>query len=159
MFENNQIIITSSVNKKNLLKKLNKELLNIKIYSVPEFNKLFYFDYDEETIYYVMTKYNVKYEIAKIYLNNLTYIEDTNYDNEKLSFLASLKKELLSNKLITINKLFISTLINKDIVFYNLPLSKEIEYLKDTLSKNNKVSIKQDELNTYTHPISELQTI
>ena len=159
MFENNQIIITSSVNKKNLLKKLNKELLNIKIYSVPEFNKLFYFDYDEETIYYVMTKYNVKYEIAKIYLNNLTYIEDTKYDNEKLSFLASLKKELLSNKLITINKLFISTLTNKDIVFYNLPLSKEIEYLKDTLSKNNKVSIKQDELNTYSHPIYELQTI
>ena len=144
MFENNQIIITSSVNKKNLLKKLNKELLNIKIYSVPEFNKLFYFDYDEETIYYVMTKYNVKYEIAKIYLNNLTYIEDTNYDNEKLSFLASLKKELLNNKLIIINKLLISTLTNKDIVFYNLPLSKEIEYLKDTLYKNNKVSIKQD---------------
>lgn len=159
MFENNQIIITSSVNKKNLLKKLNKELLNIKIYSVPEFNKLFYFDYDEETIYYIMTKYNVKYEIAKIYLNNLTYIEDTNYDNEKLSFLASLKKELLSNKLITINKLFISTLTNKDIVFYNLSLSKEIEYLKDTLSKNNKVSIKQDELNAYSHPIYELQTI
>ena len=35
----------------------------------------------------------------------------------------------------------------------------EIEYLKDTLSKNNKVSIKQDELNTYSHPIYELQTI
>ena len=33
MFENNQIIITSSVNKKNLLKKLNKELLNIEISS------------------------------------------------------------------------------------------------------------------------------
>lgn len=159
MFKNNQIIITSNVNKKNLLKKLNKELLNIKIYSITEFNKLFYFDYDEETIYYVMTKYNVKYEIAKIYLENLTYIEDTNYDNDKLSFLASLKKDLIEKNLLKINKLFKSTLKNKDIVFYNLPLTKELNYLIDILKQSNNVSVKQDELNTYSHTIYELQTI
>lgn len=159
MFENNQIIITTNVNKKNLLKKLNKELLNIKIYSITEFNKLFYFDYDEETIYYVMTKYDVKYEIAKIYLENLTYIEDSNYDNDKLSFLASLKKDLIEQNFIKINKLFKSTLKNKDIVFYNLPLTKELNYLIDILKQSNTVSIKQDELNTYSHTIYELQTI
>ena len=71
MFKNGQIIITSSVNKKNLLKKLNNELLNIKIYSINEFNKLYFFDYEEETSYYIMNKYNVKYEIAKIYLDNI----------------------------------------------------------------------------------------
>lgn len=159
MFKNNQIIITSSVNKKNLLKKINNQLINIKIYSISEFNKLFYFDYNEETIYYIMNKYNVKYEIAKIYLNNLTYINDTDYDNEKLSFLSSLKKELIENNLLKINKLFISTLNNKDIVFYNLPISKEHEYLKDTLSQNNNVSILYDENNIYSHTIYELQTI
>ncbi len=159
MFKNNQIIITSNVNKKNLLKKLNNELLNIKIYSISEFNKLFYFDYDEETIYYIMNTYNVKYEIAKIYLNNLTYIEDKKYSNEKLSFLSSLKKELLSNNLIKINKLFINTLNKKDIIIYNLPITKEIEYLNNTLSKNNNVTILNDEINTYSHTIYELSTI
>ena len=98
MFKNGQIIITSNVNKKNILKKLNKELHNIKIYSINEFNKLYFFDYEEDTSYYIMNKYNVKYEIAKIYLDNMTYIEDKTYSNDKLSFLSKLKKELIDNK-------------------------------------------------------------
>ena len=159
MFKNGQIIITSNVNKKNLLKKLNKELLNIKIYSINEFNKLYFFDYEEDTSYYIMNKYNVKYEIAKIYLDNMTYIEDKTYSNDKLSFLSKLKKELIDNKLLKINKLFISTLSNKDIVFYNLPISKEIQYLIDKLSISNTVSVKQDEIYKYTHTIYELSTI
>jgi hypothetical protein len=106
-----------------------------------------------------MTKYNVKYEIAKIYLDNLTYIEDIEYKNDKLLFLSLLKKELLTNNLISINKLFLSTLVNKEIEFYNLPISKEIEHLISLLSENNKVSIKQDELKSYSHTIYELQTI
>ena len=112
MFKNGQIIITSNVNKKNLLKKYNNKLLNIKIYSINEFNKLYFFDYDEETTYYIMNKYDVKYEIAKIYLDNLTYLEDKSYNNEKLSFLSKIKKDLIDNKLIKINKLFIATLTN-----------------------------------------------
>ena len=159
MFKNGQIIITSNVNKKNLLKKYNNKLLNIKIYSINEFNKLYFFDYDEETTYYIMNKYDVKYEIAKIYLDNLTYLEDKSYNNEKLSFLSKIKKDLIDNKLIKINKLFIATLTNKEIIFYNLPISKEIEYLKELLSKSNTVSILQDETSTYTHTIYELTTI
>ena len=159
MFKNGQIIITSNVNKKNLLKKYNNKLLNIKIYSINEFNKLYFFDYDEETTYYIMNKYDVKYEIAKIYLDNLTYLEDKSYNNEKLSFLSKIKKDLIDNKLIKINKLFIATLTNKEIIFYNLPISKEIEYLKELLSKSNTVSILQDETSTYTHTIYELTTM
>lgn len=159
MFKNGQIIITSNVNKINLLKKLNNQLLNVKIYSLNEFNKLFYFDYNEETCHYIMKKYNVKYEIAKIYLTNLTYIEDKTYSNEKLAFLASLKKDLISSKLIKINKLFIGTLKNKDIVFYNLPLSKELKHLINLLEVSNNVSIKNDEINTYSHTIYKLSTI
>ena len=92
MFKNGQIIITTNVNKKNLLKKINNQLLNIKIYSINEFNKLFYIDYNEKTAYYIMNKFSVKYEIAKIYLDNMTYIENKKYSNEKLSFLSNLKE-------------------------------------------------------------------
>lgn len=159
MFKNNQIIITSNVNKKNLLKELNKELHNIKIYSLSEFNKLYYFDYNEETIYYVMSNYNIKYEIAQIYINNLYNVENKTYNNTKLSFLVSLKEELISKKLLTINKLFLSTLLNKSIVIYNLPLTKEIQSLVDSLNKNNEVSIVNDDITTYEHKIYELQTI
>lgn len=159
MFKNNQIIITSSINKKNLLKKLNKELLNIKIYSINEFNKLYYFDYQENAIYYVMNKLNVKYEIAKIYIDNMFYVESKEYKNNKLSFLVALKEELLSNKLLKVNKLFISTLKNKSIVFYNLPLTKELKHLISLLSINNEVTIMNDDVSSNHHTIYELQTI
>ena len=159
MFKNNQIIITSNINKKNILKKINNQLLNIKIYSINEFNKLYFLDYTEEASYYIMNKYNIKYEIAKIYLDNMTYIENKKYSNDKLSFLSKLKQELIDNNLLTINKLFKSTLTNKDIVFYNLPISKEIQFLIDQLSISNTVSIKQDALSKYTHTIYELNTI
>ena len=39
-----------------------------------------------------MNKYKVKYEIAKIYLDNMTYIENKTYSNDKLSFLTKLAK-------------------------------------------------------------------
>ena len=41
MDKTGKIIITSNVNKKNLLKKNNNQLLNVKVYSITEFNKLF----------------------------------------------------------------------------------------------------------------------
>lgn len=127
----NKIIITSHTNKINLLKKINTSLNNIKIYTLEEFNRLYYFDYNEQTIYYIMNKYNVIYEIAKIYLNNLYYIENKEYKNNKLSFLVSLKKELMSEKLLTHNPLFNDYISNKEIVFYNIPHTKELDLLSN----------------------------
>ena len=66
MLQNIQIIITNSTNKKELLKELSSKLVDVKIYTLNEFNRLFYFDYDVKTLNYVINKYQVKYEIAKI---------------------------------------------------------------------------------------------
>ena len=55
--------------------------------------------------------------------------------------------------------MFINTLTNKEIVIYNLPISKEVQYLIDKLSVSNTISIYQDEINTYQHTIYELNTI
>lgn len=159
MFKDGQIIITSGVNKKNLVKKLGPQLLNIKIYAINEFNKLFYFDYSEKTIFYVMKNYHVKYEIAKIYIDNMYYLEDKEYGSEKLDFLNKLKKELIEKKLLKVNKLFISTLKNKEIVFYNLPDSKEVEHLNKKLSLQNQVLIVNEEMREYNHTIYEFATI
>lgn len=159
MFKEGQIIITSNRNKKNLLKKLNKTLLNIKIYAIKEFNRLYYFDYEEETIYYVMNKYKVKYEIAKIYIDNLYYIEAKEYKSTKLTFLSSLKKELFEKKLLKRNPLFLSTLNKKEIIIYNLPLSKEIEMLRKELEVQNTVIIKEESKKEYVHTIYELKTL
>ena len=100
--KNNTIIICNSSYKMQILESI-KKLINIKFMSMDEFIKSYYFDYDEKTILYLIKKYNIKYEIALEYLNNLIYIEDKNYNNEKLDFLVNLKKELMDNNLLIFN--------------------------------------------------------
>lgn len=158
MFDNNDIIITSNVNKINLLHDFHTTLLNIKIYTLDEFNRLYYFDYNEETIYYVMNKFNVIYEVAKIYLDNMYYIEDKNYQSDKLSFLVSLKNELMAKHLLYHNPLFPLSLQNKRIIFYNLPHTKELSKLYSSLETITKVEYYDLEVKSYEHSINELPT-
>ena len=50
-----------------------------------------------------MNKYNIKYEVAKVYLDNIYYIEDITYNSNKLNFLVNIKKELLDNNLLIVS--------------------------------------------------------
>ena len=159
MFKENDIIVTNNIDKKKILFENNK-LLNIKIYTLNEFNSLYFLSYDEEALYYVVSKYKVNVEIAKIYLKNLLYIEDKEYKNEKLDFLKNLKKELLDNKLLSDNKVFRNSLKNRDIIFYNICDSKETDYLISLLSKESNVSrLNPSILNLFKHDIYELDTL
>ncbi len=160
MFENTDIIITSNIYKKELLKSFNSSLLNIKIYTNNEFNKLYYGNYSKEAILYIMNKYNVIYEIATIYLSNLTYIEDKEYKRPKLKFLKELKQDLIANKLYTVNKLFKESLKNKNITIYNLYPTKEIELLEKSLDSLSHVEITNNNESKYPkHEIKLLPTI
>lgn len=117
---NNKILIIKDNIKKYILNEINKEhkLLNIKLITLTELKKKYYFDYNEETIYYVSKKYNVIKDVAKIYIDNLYYIG--NIDDEKINFLKELKSDLIDKKLLKENKLFKLFLKDKDIVLYNL---------------------------------------
>ena len=159
MFKENSIIITSNTLKKDILSSNNNKLTYYKIYTLSEFNKLYFFDYNEKTIYYVMNKYNIKYEIAKIYVNNLYNIKNKTYSNHKLKFLNELKQELMDNKLLKRNKLFNKFLTNKNIIVYNLPLSKELSSLINQLKENNNVEVINNEVGTNKHVIYEIDTI
>ena len=160
MFENIDIIITSSNQKKELLKTFNDSLKNIKIYNISEFNRLFYYDYDIKTILYVMEKYNVINDIANIYLKNLTYIKNIDYKSTKLNFLKELKNDLLKKELLKSNKLFIENLKNKNILILNLGPNKEIELLKQDLSNIcNVEQINNKEIQKKDNIINELTTI
>ena len=140
--KNNTIIICNNDCKKQILQDI-KQLINIKFMSMDEFIKLYYFDYDEKTILYLIKRYNIKYEIALEYLNNLIYIEDKIYNNEKLDFLVNIKKELIDNNLLIFNNKFKNYISDKDIIIYNYSLSKfEKHLVKDInykeIEKENK---------------------
>lgn len=156
MFKNNDIVITSHTNKINLLNELNTSLTNIKIYTLEEFKHLYYFNYDEKTIFYIMNKYHVIYEIAKIYLDNMYYLEDKKYRNKKLSFLLSLKEELLAAKLLYFNPLFKEYLKSKHIIIFNLPQNKELDNLINSLKSITEVTIASSSSDTYPHQVYKL---
>ena len=71
--KNETVIICNDSDKKHLL--MRNKLINIKIMNIKEFVSKYCFDYDENAIIYIMKKYNIKYEIALMYINNLYYVE------------------------------------------------------------------------------------
>lgn len=126
--KNNSIIICNNLYKEQILRNL-KKLINIKFMSMDEFIKSYYFDYDEKTILYLIKKYNIKYDLALEYLNNLIYVEDKIYNSPKLDYLVNLKKELSSNNLLIVNTKFKDYIKDKDIIIYKYELSKQEKYL------------------------------
>ena len=72
-----------------------------------EYLNNYYFSYTDDTIYYLMKKYNYNIDVCKVYLNNL-YMIDINkeYNSSKLNFLRDLKKELIDNNLLVFNNGF-----------------------------------------------------
>ena len=117
--ENNCVLVIPSVLKDKVLNYINgyDYLLNVKIMTLDEVKRRVYFDYDENAILYIMNKYKVKSNIARIYLDNIYYIFDSGIDSKKSSFLEELKEELLSNNLLIIDDYF-SLFFNKKFVVY-----------------------------------------
>ena len=122
MFEfldNNLLIICPSTYKLAILKylEIEKKIYNIKFMSIDEYKKHLLFDYDEKTIHYLVNK-GIKVDNAITLINNLYYIENKNYNNEKLDYLVSIKKELDDNNLLIYDNLFKKILDRFNIVIY-----------------------------------------
>ena len=144
---NNKILIIKDKSKKSILKKINEhnKLINVKIITLSELKKKYFFDYTKETIYYVSKKYNVVPDVAKIYIENLYYInKDSKY--EKVLKLQEIKQDLEKNRLLKSNKLFKEFLKNKDIVLYNLKYVDKfyLNIFEELKENNNVISIDEE---------------
>lgn len=110
--EENALLLVSQDMKEPILHYIHEEhlLVNIKFISFQELKKGLLFDYTNETIYEVMKYYHASYGVAKNWIENLYYIEDKVYDNEKLSFLKEIKNYLQEKELLKKDLLFPSFL-------------------------------------------------
>ena len=139
------IIITNESNKLKLLNKLNKDKIfnNNKFITFKELKKKLFFDYDDNTLEYIINKYNVNINIAKIYLDNLYFLKEI--DDEKVIFLNNLKKELDEQNLLIYDDKFRKYMLNQKVTVYGKDvLTKEerlildgIDYKLESGEKNN----------------------
>lgn len=114
---------------------------NIKFMSLEELIKKYTFDYNNETIYYLMKQYNINYDTAIVYLNNLYYINDK-LSNKKMNKLNQIKKYLDDNNLLIYNKHFKEYIKNKQIYIYGYNYINKHE--KKILQKLNYKEIKPE---------------
>lgn len=117
--ENNLIICPNSLKKK-IINEINKneDLVSYKIIDLKTFLQNYFFSYDKKTIYYLINKLNLKYDIVLEYLESFYYLEDKQYQNEKLNQLVILKKELEEKELLYHNHFFKYYIKNKNIIIY-----------------------------------------
>lgn len=157
--ENNSILVIPNTIKNKVIKELNKKTLNIKIMSLNELIKKYTFDYNEKTIYHLMKKENIKYDIAKNYIENIYYIEDKNYENIKLDKLVEIKKYLEENNLLIYDNLFKKYIKNKKIYIYYNYINKYEEKILNEIKKETQVELLKHEYNNYTPVIHEFSNI
>ena len=153
--ENNSILIIPNTIKEQIIKKINEKLLNIKIMTLDELIKKYTFDYNEKTIYYLMNKENIKYNIAKNYINNIYYIENKKYNNIKLDKLVEIKNYLEDNGLLKYDQLFKDYIKNKKIyIYYNNILNYENKIINE-IKNLAQVNIIKLQYKNYTPQIHE----
>ena len=157
MNNNLKIIICPNEYKLRLLEDLNRDniLHNYKFMTKEEFLKNYYFDYDENTLYYLMNKYNYNLDVAKVYLKNM-YVIDTNkdYKSSKLNLLKELKIDLISNNLLKFNNIFRDHIKDKEIIIKNY---YDLDEFEEELF-NYKFNIPDTKLNTKVYEYNDIES-
>ena len=151
---NEETLIIGNQNLKTKILKENK-LLPISFMTLNEFMHKYYFTYEEDAIIYLMHKYNMKYQVAKNYLDNLYYIKDIEYHNSKLDYLVNLKNELMNENLLIFNPKFHEYVKRIKIILYEIPLD---DFIMTTFKDLNYEVITR-EYHEYPHNIYKFETM
>ena len=120
-FNDYSIVVVMDAYKKNfLLKYPNRKF---RIITLSEFQKKYYFTYDDRAIYYVMDKYHYQYEVASMYLSHLLDIVQSDVQFYKVDFLNNLFQDLDKQGLLIRDSFFKKYLCGKNILVYDKFLS------------------------------------
>ena len=158
ILKDNLILIVPDSIKKKVLLQINNidKIFNIKIMNLKELINKLTFTYNEEAIYYLMKKYNIKYEVALVYLRNIKYIENKKYDIKKLDKLVEIKKELIDNDLLIFDDNINMFLKGKETIVYGYDY---ISMYDKTILNRISAKIIEKEYKNYRHDIYEFKTI
>ena len=152
------IVICTNENKKKILRENSKKHVfqNLKFYTFQDLKKKLFFDYDVQAISFVMNYLHVSIPVAKMYLENLYFLQDI--DQEKVQFLLNLKNKLDKRGLLYYHDSFKNYLHNKKVIVYGYPFLSKAEEL--ILSKiDTRIEYQVEEQTNYVPSIYEAATI
>ena len=160
--ENNIIFIIPNNIKKKLIKYINNKskMYDIKILTLNEFKKSYFFDYNKKTIKYLMDNYNLNFKTDKEYIDNIYNVLEPS-KTKKINYLLQIKENLEINNLIIKDIYFKETLKRKKIYFYGFTyidkyLSKIINDLRE---ENFNVSVILNNDNNYEHEVISFNSL
>lgn len=162
ILKDGDIIVTSFSYKTDILEKLNSRnnFLDIKFMTKKEFISKYYFSYNFRAVYYLMDKYHLKEDIARVYLDDLYYVSNQNYNNKKLDMLVKIKNELISNDLLLFDDLFHNYIKDRRIIFYNYNYFNKFELnMIEDIKNNSSAVIVNKVYDKYTPRVYEFDTI
>ena len=146
--DNSLVICPNNIKEKILLNmSKNKELVNAKFMNIEEFKNNYYGTYKDDAMYFLLKNFNINYDVAKEYLNNLFY----GYDK-----LNDIYNDLKENDLLVFNQYFEKELETRRIIvigYNNLD-----KYLLDVLNKYN-AQFNKESMGEFKPQVYEFNTI
>ena len=129
-----QVYITRD--KERIIESLSKEksFLAVKVYSETVFMHLFPYKYSNEALLYIMKKYHVLLEVAKMYLENICRFSVENQSDEKCLFLNKIKGELIEEGLLVKNTLMERYLNEAEIFLDDSYMSADLDSILQNFS-------------------------
>lgn len=159
IIKDNIILVIPSTIKTKVLLEINElnEIYDVKIMNLNELISKLTYSYDEEAIYYLINKYKIKCEVAKVYLDNIKYVDTISYKNNKLNELSRIKKELIDNNLLRYDTNFKKYLSDREVIIYGYDYITN--YDRNVLSQIPSIRIINKEHKNYKHNIYEFNDI
>ncbi len=156
-----KLYITSKAKQRILLEKMvnDKSLHEYKFMTKQELLENLYFRYDKRAIYYVMEEYKEKPENAIMYLDHLYYVEEKEYQSEKLNRLVQMKKELEERNLLIHNPLFSYFLKQREVIIDEGVIDKFYLHVIEKLKKLTTVTIVTEPIKELSHDVYEYPNI
>ncbi len=161
--ENDSILIIPKNLKTKVLVYLNDNniIKSLKILTFNDLKKGLFFDYGSDATKETMDYLQVSLDVAKNYLNNLYYITEEKYDNDKLNMLLDLKKHLLNKNLLIQDNLFKYLLKSKKKVYvYGFDYINRFNmYILDKVKELVDVLIIEKDYKEYSHTVYEFKSM
>lgn len=157
--EDNLVLIVPNNIRRKIIKYINSldKIYNIKVIDFNEVKRMLFFYYDEKTIFYLVNNKNLSYLNAIEYLDNMAYLIDDSYENEKLEKIVKLKNELLNNNLLYYNDFDFKK--KKFLVYGYTLLNKWQLKLIELLREKTDVFVIENDNKNYKHDVLEFKNI